>query len=38
MPFYTREAWLLDERKLKEWLDLLPTMSSTGIDPVWWTP
>ena len=22
MPFYIREAWLLDERKLKEWLDL----------------
>jgi len=21
MPFYTREAWLLDERKFKEWLD-----------------
>ena len=22
MPFYIREAWLLDERKFKEWLDL----------------
>jgi 3-phenylpropionate/cinnamic acid dioxygenase small subunit len=22
MPFYIREAWLLDERKLKDWLDL----------------
>ena len=22
MPFYIREAWLLDERKLEEWLDL----------------
>jgi 3-phenylpropionate/cinnamic acid dioxygenase small subunit len=22
MPFYTREAWLLDERKFKQWLDL----------------
>ncbi len=22
MPFYIREAWLLDERKLSEWLDL----------------
>jgi 3-phenylpropionate/cinnamic acid dioxygenase small subunit len=22
MPFYIREAWLLDERKLGEWLDL----------------
>src|SRR5882672_9823148 len=22
MPFYLREAWLLAERKLKEWLDL----------------
>jgi 3-phenylpropionate/cinnamic acid dioxygenase small subunit len=22
MPFYIREAWLLDERRLKEWLDL----------------
>ena len=22
MPFYIREAWLLDERKLKEWLQL----------------
>ena len=22
MPFYSRQAWLLDERKLKEWLDL----------------
>ncbi|MBV9375579.1 MAG: 3-phenylpropionate/cinnamic acid dioxygenase subunit beta [Alphaproteobacteria bacterium] len=22
MQFYIREAWLLDERKLKEWLDL----------------
>ena len=22
MPFYIREAWLLDERKLREWLDL----------------
>jgi 3-phenylpropionate/cinnamic acid dioxygenase small subunit len=22
MQFYSREAWLLDERKLKEWLDL----------------
>jgi biphenyl 2,3-dioxygenase beta subunit len=22
MQFYTREAWLLDERKFKEWLDL----------------
>ena len=22
MQFYTREAWLLDERKYKEWLDL----------------
>ena len=22
MPFYIREAWLLDERKLNEWLDL----------------
>jgi len=22
MPFYTREAWLLDERRFKEWLDL----------------
>jgi len=22
MPFYTREAWLLDERKLREWLTL----------------
>src|SRR6266852_5678478 len=22
MPFYIHEAWLLDERKLKEWLDL----------------
>jgi len=22
MPFYIREAWPLDERKLKEWLDL----------------
>jgi 3-phenylpropionate/cinnamic acid dioxygenase small subunit len=21
-PFYTREAWLLDERRFKEWLDL----------------
>src|SRR5271156_6207702 len=24
MPFYIREAWLLDERKFKEWLDLFP--------------
>jgi 3-phenylpropionate/cinnamic acid dioxygenase small subunit len=23
MQFYIREAWLLDERKLNEWLDLL---------------
>jgi 3-phenylpropionate/cinnamic acid dioxygenase small subunit len=23
MQFYIREAWLLDERKLKDWLDLL---------------
>src|SRR5215831_10989652 len=23
MQFYTREAWLLDERKFKDWLDLL---------------
>jgi 3-phenylpropionate/cinnamic acid dioxygenase small subunit len=23
MPFYIREAWLLDERKFKEWLDLV---------------
>ena len=22
MPFYIREAWLLDERRFKEWLDL----------------
>jgi 3-phenylpropionate/cinnamic acid dioxygenase small subunit len=22
MPFYIREAWLLDERKFKEWLEL----------------
>ena len=22
MPFYIREAWLLDDRKFKEWLDL----------------
>jgi 3-phenylpropionate/cinnamic acid dioxygenase small subunit len=22
MPFYIREAWLLDERKFREWLDL----------------
>jgi len=22
MPFYIREAWLLDERKLNDWLDL----------------
>ena len=22
MPFYIREAWLLDERKFKEWVDL----------------
>src|SRR6476659_6785909 len=22
MPFYIREAWLLDERKFTEWLDL----------------
>jgi 3-phenylpropionate/cinnamic acid dioxygenase small subunit len=22
MPFYIREAWLLDERKFKEWLDI----------------
>jgi len=22
MQFYIREAWLLDERKFKEWLDL----------------
>jgi len=22
MPFYIHEAWLLDERKFKEWLDL----------------
>src|SRR3984893_8608495 len=22
MPFYIREAWLLDERKFKEWLDV----------------
>ncbi|MBV9016643.1 MAG: benzene 1,2-dioxygenase, partial [Alphaproteobacteria bacterium] len=22
MQFYTREAWLLDERRFKEWLDL----------------
>ena len=22
MQFYIREAWLLDERKLEEWLDL----------------
>ena len=22
MPFYIREAWLLDERKFQEWLDL----------------
>jgi 3-phenylpropionate/cinnamic acid dioxygenase small subunit len=22
MPFYIREAWLLDERKFKDWLDL----------------
>jgi hypothetical protein len=22
MQFYIREAWLLDERRLKEWLDL----------------
>ena len=22
MQFYIREAWLLDERKLREWLDL----------------
>jgi 3-phenylpropionate/cinnamic acid dioxygenase small subunit len=22
MPFYTREAWLLDERKFRAWLDL----------------
>ena len=22
MPFYIREAWLLDERKFKQWLDL----------------
>ena len=22
MPFYIREAWLLDERKLEQWLDL----------------
>src|SRR5258708_36835562 len=22
MPFYIREAWLLDERRLKEWLEL----------------
>jgi 3-phenylpropionate/cinnamic acid dioxygenase small subunit len=22
MPFYNREAWLLDERKFREWLDL----------------
>ncbi len=22
MPFYTREAWLLDERRLRDWLDL----------------
>jgi 3-phenylpropionate/cinnamic acid dioxygenase small subunit len=23
MQFYIREAWLLDERRLKEWLDLV---------------
>jgi hypothetical protein len=23
MQFYIREAWLLDERKFKDWLDLL---------------
>ena len=22
MPFYIREAWLLDERRFKEWLEL----------------
>ena len=22
MPFYIREAWLLDERRFKEWLDI----------------
>ncbi len=23
LQFYIREAWLLDERKFKDWLDLL---------------
>ena len=30
MQFYIREAWLLDERKFREWLDLFTEDEAAG--------